>query len=158
MDIPVGPKDPKAPDPIDRTTTAYCGSQLFTLETTADTTPNTKINHVQWRKLPPKGTRSVIRTANDNVGDTPSAMAAGGAVLPKRPSFASLNPTKNPLDKQSGCEATGDKPVWCVAFCSFGDFWMEAWVTWECDPNCLKQTDVAHAGPIKISVKELKQP
>jgi thiol-disulfide isomerase/thioredoxin len=147
----------KAPDQRDKETTSSCQTKLFTIETSTDTTANTKIKHVLWRKLPPPNTRSVIRTANDNQGDQPSGMTADGTVKPKRPSFASLNPADSPIDKvKSGCDASGTNPVWCVPFCSFGEFQMEAWVTWECDPDCLKQTDIAHTGPLKINVKEIK--
>jgi thiol-disulfide isomerase/thioredoxin len=154
--------NPTAADPRDRTQTVGCGSQLFTIDTVSPTTPNTKIIHVAWVKEPPTGTWSVTRTANDDTGDAPFATGVGGKVGEKKPSWAALNPSvKNPIPAvktsgpdQIGCPVSGDKPVWCVPFCSFGEFTMEAFVTWECDPDCLRQTHIARTPPFKINVKE----
>src|SRR5262249_28187723 len=122
---------------------ANCKPQLFQLITNEQ---NARILHVAWRKAPPAGTLSGLRTALDDGGDKPPNKVA---------SASTLNPKANPL---VACEAPRlpDKPAWCVPLCSFGEFLMEVSVAFECDPPGSKQINTVNFGPKKIMFNEKK--
>jgi hypothetical protein len=138
---------------MQRQQTASCTHYLFQISTTAQTTSNTKILHVQWKKDPPPKTLSVTRTAQDNEGDAPAG---------KAPSYAALDPSQ-PADSAKNafasealpkCKTTSTQPSWCVPFCSFGDFIMDASVIWQCDPGNCKRNNVFKVPTLRIPVRE----